>query len=160
VARLLFVACGTGVPIFHVKTTRETDVLIGPIFLDVGISGLLLVLHSRLLAGWDIRYGGCLVLVGDHLVYSNMWHGRSNSTAATTVSDTALTTMATTASDRILGTPWLGGKNLCRWWGKDLCSGGANFQSVVALVLALSIASCCIICWCCWFHWDSSAANC
>ncbi len=105
VAWLLSVACGTGVPIFHIKTARETDVLIGPIFCDVGISGLLLLLLSRLVAGWDIRYGGQLIDVGDHLVCSNVRHGSSGTTAPTNVSATASTTSATVAPLRILGSP-------------------------------------------------------
>jgi hypothetical protein len=104
VAQLLSVACGTGEPIFHVKITREKDVLISPFFCDVGISGLLLLLHSRSVACWDIRYDGGLVVVGDHLVHSNVRYGSSGITAPMTTSAMASTTCVTAASGRILGT--------------------------------------------------------
>ncbi len=104
-AWLLSVACGTGVPIFHVKSTRRADILIGPRLCDVGIPGPLLMLHRRLVASLDVRYGGWWVDVRHHLLCYHGRQGCSGSTAATSTAATASTTILTMSSGGILGTP-------------------------------------------------------
>ncbi len=115
-AQLLSVACGTGVPIFHVEMAREADVLIGPCCHDVGIPGSLLMLHMQLIASWDVRYCSRWVDVWHQLVCSHRGHGCSGSTAATSVAAMALTTISTTSSSGNWG-PHDCGEKVCATGG-------------------------------------------